>query len=899
MKRIYIVIGLVLNILIVSAQTDLNVNPEYNPSRGKLGGRCDFNYLKLENHPDDSGVPLGGIGVGNVQYAPSGRFVRVGINNIHEPIRKTTASFFLVWYSNKSGAEAKRLVRDEQQQFGMEGVNNTYYTGLFPTAELSFGNSLGDLDVHVHAYSSLIPHDVKNSSLPVVFFDVDVEGQSDGEVSVAFAWEDLIGRGIKDVTAENMVKMDGQIFPGKYIQERYEMFDAWTWPHIKLVPTFSEKWSKNGMQGVRQFSTSPFIPRKATFQNYVNEVALLAEPNGDMQLSILPAYDIYGTGEAWNSFKKNGTFDASNELQFLSIPDKRSGGSAVALKTHLKAGEKKTFRFMLAWYYPELKIDHENAPAGSYWAGCSDYGRYFHKYFDSLGQLIDYGLHNRERNLAKTKEWQLPVLRSTYPDWYKFKLINSAYVIYTNMVLNKKGDVYVNEGGMGGLGGTMDQRISAHPFYQKFFTQLDRSEMNIFAYSQNANGSINHFIGHYYVGMGTVGGRIPTEGDWMIDNTGGWIIQLAKDYEQTGDIRYLNAHVGKVRDGMAFLKTLMPKGVEIPVGPTTYDDFKHPPIYSYGAGIYLTTLKAATRIMNAVGDAEMAMEYEKQYERTRHDMLRLLWNGRFFSYGCELDGSKRLDNILFTGQLGGQFVSRYCGWGDVIPMDMVKASLISQFKISLAKTPDFYANKVWDIEKNMGIDQENSQCWPFYLESYTGFTALQAGFVEDAMEIMKHIQLVHLRKGWTWCINLWIPDPQSYMTAPVTWFSTDIFAGAGLNVPNEELRLAPIITGKEKVIMPLFYPSFWADVIIEPKKRKLSLEIIKTFGDNVVALSTIVSEPNGKSAADAKRISIPRFEIKEGRKLDLSTHWDSIIQENDMESVLLDPQKTHFMHVDY
>lgn len=78
---------------------------------------------------------------------------------------------------------------------------------------------------------------------------------------------------------------------------------------------------------------------------------------------------------------------------------------------------------MLAWYYPELKIDHENAPAGSYWAGCSDYGRYFHKYFDSLGQLIDYGLHNRERNLAKTKEWQLPVLRSTYPDWIQFKLI--------------------------------------------------------------------------------------------------------------------------------------------------------------------------------------------------------------------------------------------------------------------------------------------------------------------------------------------------------------------------------------------------------------------------------------------------------------------------------------------
>lgn len=31
------------------------------------------------------------------------------------------------------------------------------------------------------------------------------------------------------------------------------------------------------------------------------------------------------------------------------------------------------------------------------------------------------------------------------------------------MILNKKGDVTVNEGGMGGLAGTMDQRISSHP----------------------------------------------------------------------------------------------------------------------------------------------------------------------------------------------------------------------------------------------------------------------------------------------------------------------------------------------------------------------------------------------------------------------------------------------------
>lgn len=290
---------------------------------------------------------------------------------------------------------------------------------------------------------------------------------------------------------------------------------------------------------------------------------------------------------------------------------------------------------MLAWYYPELKVDRRSDPPEFYWAGGSDYGRYFHNFFSGLSSLVRYGACERERLCAQTVEWQRPVLESTLPDWYKFKLINSGYVIYTNMILNKKGDVTVNEGGMGGLAGTMDQRISSHPFYQKFFTQLDRSEMMIFADAQQTRGNITHFIGHYYFGMGTVGGRIPTEEGWMIDNTGGWIIQLAKDYEQTGDMEYLRRYAGRVYNGMEFLRSLMPEGLEIPIGGTTYDDFHHPPVYSYGATIYLATLKAARVVAAAMGDEVRVKTYEEQYARTQKELIRMLWNGRFFAYGCE------------------------------------------------------------------------------------------------------------------------------------------------------------------------------------------------------------------------------------------------------------------------
>ena len=83
-------------------------NVRFIPSQGLLGGRTDFDCLRLKTPPAASGVPLGGIGAGNVQFAPDGRFVRIGMNNIHLPIRKSTGSFFTLWHRNGGTADARR-----------------------------------------------------------------------------------------------------------------------------------------------------------------------------------------------------------------------------------------------------------------------------------------------------------------------------------------------------------------------------------------------------------------------------------------------------------------------------------------------------------------------------------------------------------------------------------------------------------------------------------------------------------------------------------------------------------------------------------------------------------------------------------------------------------------------
>jgi uncharacterized protein (DUF608 family) len=325
------------------------------------------------------------------------------------------------------------------------------------------------------------------------------------------------------------------------------------------------------------------------------------------------------------------------------------------------------------------------------------------------------------------------------------------------------------------------------------------------------------------------------------------------------------------------------------VGPTTYDEFTHPPVYSYEGGVYLATLRAAEVVAVATGDSVWARECREQFVRTQKDMMRLLWNGRFFAYGCEVDGSGRKDSILFTGQLAGEFISRYCGWGDIFPMPVIRSAVKAQFDISLSKTPDYYANKVWDMKLNRGIDQRGSQCWPFYLESYTAYPAIEAGYLADGLTILKHIQLVHLRKGLTWSQNLWNPGDITYMTAPVSWFSTDVFMGAGLNVPQGELRLAPCMEGS----FPLYFPGWWGMLTIGAGRA--TLKIIKTFkpaafgeyGKDPVVIRTLVVEPAGRGTEEGHRIELSSpFSVVEGAVLDLSSWYGEFMRSEKLPAVL-------------
>ncbi|MBB5254516.1 GH116 family glycosyl hydrolase [Sulfurisphaera ohwakuensis] len=147
----------------------------------------------------DSGVVLGGIGTGSIEIRADGRFYDWTIFNNgsyaeRQEIRRvyylTQNDFFTgIRYGNKV-----RILQAYDYYFGaspyytpwLRPIKSLEYIGEPPFAFLNFKD---DFEVRLKAFSPFIPHDLKNSSLPVAIFEYEVDKDSDFIVGIKNPFE--------------------------------------------------------------------------------------------------------------------------------------------------------------------------------------------------------------------------------------------------------------------------------------------------------------------------------------------------------------------------------------------------------------------------------------------------------------------------------------------------------------------------------------------------------------------------------------------------------------------------------------------------------------------------------------------------------------------------------------
>jgi len=886
---------------------------------GTVGDDAVFDApLALLDAPAASGVPLGGVGVGFFDIAPDGGVSRVALNGWHEDniITGLNATFLAIARASQAGRPPTLLqTRPSIASPLVRARAHAVAAPLFPTMNVTFP----DDGATVRAWSPFVPHDLANSSLPVVIVEVEVSNPtgSDDDITVAFSWQDVIARRLYDANASLL---------DRFYPSDPKMPCGWRANHFRnaltaakidargffpRVATVARPLNVTGARfaplvGFEQAAAAPLRPNIFTLQHYVRRVVVLAEASDALDaVSVLPSFAAADAGRAqaaWQPFANGAGFGPPSfpDAPLFSPASAAEAASAVALRARVRAGATRTFRFFVSWWADELFV----APGQDNRTHCGtgDWGKPYHAAFADLEGVVAHAAASRSTLEAATRAWHAPLLRaSVLPPWLSFKVINSAYTLLTNAVLTRGGRFSMMEGGMGGLAGTMDQRIVAHIAYSKLFPSTDALELAQFSASQNADGSINHFDAHFFAGITGTDGAAPLGDSEYDDNTIGWLYQVAKHWQQTGDAAFLALHAPRVAPALAFLATRRTSAAfpTLISASNTYDDFWELPLDAYVCSMYPLALEAARILLAAAGDEAAAAAAARDRDAATAQYAAALFNGRFFAYGAQLNGTGRTDDIIFGGQTAGQMLGRHAGWGDVgAQFNLTASALRAQLVRQVAPSFSFFAPKVFNLTSGArAVDPRNgrvSSTWPFYLESYTALAALQAGAVDDALALVRHVQLVQARLGLTWAQNLWNPGFITYVAAPVSWFVTDVLAGAALDAPAQTLSLAPFVRAGDarNTTFAVYFPQAWVEVAAQRAPGgggggALTLRVLRAFPDVAPppTVARVRAAPLGTPAAAAATVELPApWRMEEGAVLDLSAHFEQLVA-----PVLADP----------
>ncbi|TFF90759.1 MAG: hypothetical protein EU548_01340, partial [Promethearchaeota archaeon] len=464
--------------------SSFDVNVKYDETTGTIHDYCT-----------SRGFPLGGIGTGGFSIFTDGGFGKFRTNhNWFKSIKQAEypkGTFFALWTKKNDKRTAKILRRDFQkgkEYQNVENVKHSHFKGRIPFFDLIFEDDDLDVKAHLSGFTSMIPHNVKDSSLPIAFFEMELENPYSERVdlSILFSFENILGIG-----GSGAWKL------------LYPLSGPVTYKSTK--GNYNEEYSLNEAEGIC-FKTKqkygPNDPRRRVVGEYIIYTDVEShEPK--VSITKCSAWDVNSKNISfWKEFKQNG------ELSGVEAKDSEGNAGAFAIKTRLNPKEKITLNFYLMWWTPYHVIEQKQRLRkliGRHKG--TDYGHYYLQFYNSPEDLVKYSI--KEKNRLKTESQEIINLidQSSLPNWLKTYVLNSTDAMLVNTVVTKDGNYYMMEGVPwnwmhGALTGTIDMRLVSHIYSYYFFPSLDLNELKGFL-ELTKNGRVPHGNGHADVALGT------------------------------------------------------------------------------------------------------------------------------------------------------------------------------------------------------------------------------------------------------------------------------------------------------------------------------------------------------------------------------------------------------------
>lgn len=611
----------------------------------------------------EGGVPFGGIGTGKVEIDNQGKMSNLTIaNNWGTPVPSMRGFHVFIKPDDAAPFFIEKSLPIED--FSAYEPDEMTYRGEFPFAILKAKK--GSVEATMEVFSSLIPRNLDESTLPALGLSVKVKGSKRGSVAVSvsnIAGTNMIGRANESIEAGI-----------KFVNRRSNDYDGAKGELCLIAESASQK--------IVQYNIN-VRPGKALSQNvwkenFENDQPFLSIARGERLIPDNP-HEVVGQ---WDD----------------------PAGAVICRYEN----EDQEVNYVFSWYFTGRWVLYP-------------YGHYYHNKFRGAEEVARHLLSNYASLRHQSRAWHETLIRNDLPDWLKDAIVNSTYTLFSSTWLDEKGRFALFEGTkvdpMLGTIASFCHEGGSLPLLV-MFPELEKTFLNLLGKAARPDGYIPHDLGLYSLDHPTDGTTSPP--GWK-DLGPSFILLVYRYYKWTKDVQFLkemypvmvrtlkwDLNQDKDSDGIPEVEGDGDEGFD-----TTSIQGKE----SYCASIFvacLTALKETAKILNIASDQEW---YEVLLTKAKKSFLDL-YNGRYFE---AWRGDPDPTGNVFMAQLSGEWWVYLLELESIAPKEKIDSAFDMMYKVNAQASNFCTPNLVNENGKIWELSVQSYSSWPRLIFALAGY----------------------------------------------------------------------------------------------------------------------------------------------------------------------------------
>jgi uncharacterized protein (DUF608 family) len=604
---------------------------------------------------------LGGIGTGNISVGARGELRDWEIFNRSAKGQNMPYGFFCIAVKQGGKVDTRILEARLQPPYavshgfhpstmaGLPRFANSEMRGEYPLCWVDLWDEELPIEVTLEAYTPLIPHDPDDSGLPAAVLNYTVRnvGTVPIEVTIVGSLTNAVGH--TGVDQFGALKTQG--FGGNITEQRGEP----------------------GITGIYLYS------KKHPADDILHGSLTLATTNNRAMAK--PHWLRSGWWDALRDFwddMQDGTLTSHGYT--TPSEEGKTDVSSLGATEAIEPGEEKAYRFILAWHFPN-RVRHWNQRLCACGGDCEQ-GIIRNRYamrFDDAWEVTRYMVETWDHLDGMTHAFHDALFGSTLPA----QVLDAASANITALRSNtcfwlEDGTFLAYEGCFDDAGccsGSCTHVWNYEQTLAYLFPTLERSMREVeFRRETHPDGEMNFRARNTFPGM-TYSDAVEAASDGQL----GSITRVYREWKLSGDLGWMTGLWPQVRLSIEYsIKTWDPDGDGVTDGRqhNTYD------IQFYGpnpltAVIYLSALRAASKMADAAGDYLAAERYTNLFAKGQRKLDKILWNGEYYEQRLpDVDAYKYQHGVgCLADQLLGQLNAHLAGLGYVLPPRKVKKAI--------------------------------------------------------------------------------------------------------------------------------------------------------------------------------------------------------------------------------